>query len=92
MTVTVDSPLMEDLWSIWSTNDPTLTQATIQYMRTKSSQHSILKRVPRNNKDPVYMYKVVHSVTLEAYALTVQFQQGAMGNIPAGVLSIKGKK
>ena len=89
VTVTVDSPLMEDLWSIWSTNDPTLTQATIQYMRTKSSQHSILKRVPRNNKDHAYMYKVVRSVNLEAYALTVQFQRGAMGYIPTGVLSIR---
>jgi hypothetical protein len=36
-----------------------------------------------------YMYKVVRSVNLEAYALTVQFQQGAMGYITAGVMSRK---
>ena len=53
--------------------------------------HSVLKRVPRDNKDPVYMYKVVRSVNLEAYTLTVQFQRGSMGYIPAGVLSIKRK-
>ena len=29
------------------------------HMRTKPSPHSVLKRVPRDNKDPVYMYKVV---------------------------------
>ena len=45
-----------------------------------------LKRVSGDNKDHVYMYKVVHSVNLEAYALTVQFQEGAMGYIPGGVL------
>ncbi len=91
MTVTVGSPLMEGLWSIWSTNDPTLAKAAMQHMRTKPSPHSVLKRVPRDDKDPVYMYKVVHSVDLEAYALTVQFQQGTMGYIPAGVMSIKRK-
>ena len=29
------------------------------------------------------MYKVVRSVNLEAYTLTVQFQRGAMGYIPS---------
>ena len=90
-TVTVDSPLMEELWSIWSTTDPTLPSVTMKHMLTKTPPHSALDRVPRDNKDHVYMYKVVHSVNLEAYVLTVQFQQGAMGYIPAGVLSIKRK-
>ena len=88
VTMTVGSSLMEDLWSICSTNDPTLVSAAVKHMHTKTSPHSVLKRVPRDNKDHVYMYKVVHSVNLEAYVLTVQFQQGAMGYIPAGVLSI----
>ena len=91
VTMTVDSPFMADLWSIWSTNDPTLAAAAMQHMCTKPSPHSVLTRVQRDNKDPIYMYKIVCSVILEAYALTVQFQRGAMGYIPAGVLSIKRK-
>ena len=69
--------------------DPTLASAAMKHIRTKPSPHSALKRVPRNNKDHAYMYKVVRSVNLEAYALTVQFQRGAMGYIPTGVLSIR---
>ena len=92
VTMTVDSPFMADLWSIWSTNDPTLAAAAMQHMCTKPSPHSVLTRVQRDNKDPIYMYKIVCSVILEAYALTVQFQRGAMGYIPAGVLSIKRKQ
>jgi hypothetical protein len=87
VTVTVGSPLMEDLWSIWSTNDPTLTSVGMKHMRTahlastkpSPSPHSVHERVSRDNKDHVYMYKVVHSVNLEAYALTIQFQEGARG-------------
>ena len=89
VTVTVVSPLMEDLWSIWSTHDPILAKAAMQHMRTKTSPHSVLKRVPKDNRDPVCMYKVVHSVNLEAYDLKVQFQQVGMTYIPTGVLSIK---
>ena len=71
---------------------PTLAKAAMQHMHTKPSPHSVPKRESRDNKDPVYMYKAVRCVNLEAYALTVQLQEGAMGYIPAGVLSIKRKR
>ena len=57
-------------------------------MRTKPSGHPVLNRVARDNKDTVHMYKVVSSVHIEAYGLTVQFKQGSMGYIPTGVISI----
>ena len=91
VTMTVGSPLMTDLWSIWSTNDPTLAVAAMHHMRTKPSPHSVLTRVERDNKDPIYMYKIVRNANLGAYTLTVQFQQGSLDYIPAGVLTIKRK-
>ena len=88
VTVTVGDQRMEELWSTWSATDPVLASAGLHHMRTKPSAQPGLNRVTRDIKDTVHMYKVVRSVNLEAYALTVQFKQGSMGYIPNGVISI----
>ena len=66
VTVNVDSQRMEDLWSTWIATDPRLASVAMHHMRTKPSAQSALKRVTRENKDTVYMYKVVCSVNLES--------------------------
>jgi hypothetical protein len=78
---------IDNKWNTWIEKHRTIAQKGICHMKSRPGGRSG-SRVPRKEEDIIFMYRVSHSINLEAHSITVRFVKGSMGFIANGLQEI----
>ena len=79
-TVSMGNQDIKENWCTWIEKNPLEIEKGIIHVKTKSGTRSV-GRVPKDDEDHVFMYRVSHRANLENHTIKGRFAKGSMGFI-----------